>query len=214
VTRRWRRARPPGCSRRPDALSPSACSAASPPSGVLSATERSWSARSSEWQKGRCRNSRSVGSVAAPWPRACASRAKCRASGSVAYICAVPRKLLRGNWSSRIASARLPAAVPAQASSSRRAAAKCRVMKRSRNKPSNAASFLNQRSGPASRQKSMTDWAVSPVSRRGLPGRSCCMVAVLLLRSCGPADPCPVGGRRTARRGGLLTKGQRRHLGL
>ena len=46
-----------------------------------------------------------------------------RASASVAYIREVPRKALRGNWSSRITRASALSAKPAQPASSPRAAA-------------------------------------------------------------------------------------------
>ena len=53
----------------------------------------------------------------------------------------VPRKQLRGNWSSRIISASAPSASSIQSSSSRRAAAKCRSRKRSRKSASKASSL-------------------------------------------------------------------------
>ena len=72
------------------------------------------------------------------------------------YACALPRNMFRGNWSSRITSARAPSALSSHAASSPRAAASCsarNLVLIVRSKPS---SFPNHRSGPASRQKDTT----------------------------------------------------------
>src|SRR6201994_5022415 len=96
------------------------------------------------------------GATCASKPRTRAPAAIARASRSVANMRACARNILRGNWSSRSSSASAPSALVYQALSAPAAAASCNARKRARICSSNAVSFSNQRSGPASRQNAMT----------------------------------------------------------
>ena len=91
------------CGNRPKRLTMSRCRSACARSGCpggQSATARSWSAVSSECAERQIEEKPELGRHPSSWPAADCRVRDARAKASVAYIRGVPRKALRGNWSS------------------------------------------------------------------------------------------------------------------
>ena len=89
-------------------------------------------------------------------PRATARSATARASGSAAKVRALPRNMLRGNWSSTMRSASAPSGVASQWSSGQRRRPRRSAGTASRSRRRTPSSLLNQLSGPAARQNAST----------------------------------------------------------
>ena len=119
-------------------------------------------------RNGRTADRRKTESCARPRghaPRRLRDRATSRASASVAYIRGVPRKALRGNWSSSSTSANAPSAVASHSPARRVQPPRARAGSARESGGRTRHPWRTTAPGPASRQKSTTAPASATADR-------------------------------------------------